>query len=69
MSKAYKLMYAPIQNLEVGFDQFETLCLKPSPAPLKALCRTVVRTYANYSQQKYKVNEFIETSTNTEIFD
>jgi len=35
-------------------DNFETLCLKVSPAPLKTLCRSAVRSYANYSQKNIK---------------
>jgi len=54
VNNSYKLMFAPLKNLEVGVDQFETLCLKASPASLKTLCRSAVRSYTNYSQQKIK---------------
>ncbi len=47
-------MFGPINRLEVGFDTYETLCLKASPAPLKTLCRGAVRSYVNYSQKNIK---------------
>ena len=36
-------LYAPIGNSEVALRDYEVLCLKPSPASLKVLCRLVVR--------------------------
>lgn len=50
--KSHKLLYSSYQDLEIGFDQFETLCLKVTPASLKILCRTALRYYLNYSQSK-----------------
>lgn len=54
VSKNYKLLFAPFKNLEIGFDHFETLCLKASPASLKTLCRSSCRKYLNYSQKNIK---------------
>ena len=54
VKKSYKLLFAPSRNMELGFDQFETLCLKASPASLKVLCRSVVRSTLNYSQKNIK---------------
>ena len=54
VKKSYKLLFAPSRNMELGFDQFETLCLKASPASLKVLCRSVVRSTLNYSQRNIK---------------
>ncbi len=50
----YYLMFVPLKNLEIGMDHFETLCLKASPASLKTLCRTAVRSYTSYSQKNIK---------------
>lgn len=60
INKTYKLMFIPLKSLEVGLDQFETLCLKVSPAPLKILCRTAVRSYVNYSQKNIKSINSVE---------
>lgn len=54
INKSYRLMFAPLESLELGFDQYETLCLKASPAGLKTLCRSAIRSYANYSQMNIK---------------
>lgn len=54
INKSYRLMFAPLKDLEIGFDQYETLCLKASPANLKTLCRSAIRSYANYSQINIK---------------
>ena len=54
INRSYKLLFAAHKNMELGFDQFETLCLKASPAPLKILCRSALRKYLNFSQQKIK---------------
>ena len=54
VNKNYKLLFAPFKNMELGFDQFETLCLKASPASLSILCRSAIRSYLNYSQKNIK---------------
>lgn len=54
VNKNYKLLFAPFKNLELGFDEFETLCLKASPATLSILCRSAIRSYVNYSQKNIK---------------
>ena len=54
VKQSYKLLFAPTKSMELGFDQFETLCLKASPASLKELCRQVVRSSLNYSQANIK---------------
>jgi hypothetical protein len=54
VNKAYRLLFAPYKNIELGFDNFEILCLKASPAPLKVLCRTAIRAHLDYSQKKIK---------------
>ena len=54
VNKNYKLLFAPFKNLEIGFDEFETLCLKASPASLSILCRSAIRSYVNYSQKNIK---------------
>ena len=54
VNKNYKLLFAPFKNLELGFDEFETLCLKASPASLSILCRSAIRSYLNYSQKNIK---------------
>jgi hypothetical protein len=54
VKKSYKLLFAPTKTMELGFDQFETLCLKASPASLQELCRSAIRSNLNYSQKKIK---------------
>ena len=45
----------PYRNLEVGLDQFETLCVKPSPVSLKTLCRSVVRSSLDFNQKSIQL--------------
>jgi hypothetical protein len=53
------LLLAPYKNIELGFDRYQVLCLKATPAPLKILCRSAIRTYLNYSQEKIKsINKY-----------
>ncbi len=47
-------MFSPFRGLEVGHDQFETLCLKASPASLQVLCRSAVRANLSYCQKSIK---------------
>jgi hypothetical protein len=54
INPTYKLLFTPCKDLEIGHDQFETLCLKASPASLKMLCRSAVRSSMNYSQKNIK---------------
>ena len=54
IDQAYRLMFAPFKNIEIGHDRFETLCLRASPASLKMLCRSAIRSYVNYSQKNIK---------------
>ena len=58
----HKLLYAPHNSLELAFSDYEALCLKPSPAPLKILARLRIRNILGNSNknissinQKYKV--------------
>ena len=58
----HKVLYAPHNNLELVFSDYETLCLKPAPASLKILARLKIRTMLNNSNksmslinQKHKV--------------
>lgn len=54
VNKTFKLLFAPFKNLEIGHDQYETLCLKASPGSLSILCRSALRSYLSYSQKKIK---------------
>lgn len=50
IGRSQRLLFVPYRGIEVGVDCFETLCLKASPASLKTLCRSVVRSNLNYCQ-------------------
>ncbi|CAF0781533.1 unnamed protein product [Brachionus calyciflorus] len=54
ISPTTKLLFSQYQDLEIGHFSYEILCLKPSPASLKALCKSSIRKYLNYSQKKIK---------------
>ena len=49
-------LFAPLndefRHLELRFRNFKILCLRPSPAPLKVLCRSVIRLLTNHSNEK-----------------
>ena len=53
--RGHACFYAPVNNLELGFDEFDILCLKPSPSPLKILTRSVIRRLLNHSN--IRINE------------
>lgn len=48
------LLMVPYENMEIGYSNFEVLCLKASPANLKILCRSAIRKYLDHSQKKIK---------------
>ena len=49
--RTHGCMYAPVNGLELAFNRYETLCLKPSPATLKDICRILLRQMAGYSNR------------------
>ena len=54
VSRSYKMLFAPHREMVLGFDEYETLCLKASPASLRVMCRTAVRKHLGYSQARIK---------------
>jgi hypothetical protein len=50
LSRSKRLLFIPFRNIEIGCDCFDTLCLKASPASLKTLCRSVIRSGVKHSQ-------------------
>jgi hypothetical protein len=47
----HKLLYVPHNSLELAFSEYEALCLKPSPAPLKILARLKIRNMLDNSNK------------------
>lgn len=56
---SHKCLYCAIGENEVAFNEYEILCLKPSPASLKVLCRMIIRDKIGYYVNKIK--EKLET--------
>ena len=48
----HKCLYAAHNSFELIFKTYEILCLKASPAPLKILCRSLIRLLADDSNEK-----------------
>lgn len=51
----HKCLYAPVNNIEVRFENYFTLVLKPSPASLKILCRIKIREMTKQSNENIKL--------------
>jgi hypothetical protein len=49
---SHACMYAPYDNLELSFKHYDVLCLRPSPASLKQLCRCTLRELFQHSNEK-----------------
>ncbi|CAF1091994.1 unnamed protein product [Brachionus calyciflorus] len=51
-------MLIPFKNYELNYKTYDILCLKPSPACLKNLCRLELRKLLGHSNEKIeKINE------------
>jgi hypothetical protein len=51
---SHKLLYIPYDDLELAYDCYDILCLKPSPNSLKILCRLEIRKLLECSSEKIK---------------
>lgn len=55
---SHSVMYVAFDNLELAYDTYDTLCLKPSPNKLKNLCRLELRKLLAHSNEKIeKINQ------------
>ena len=57
---SHQCLYAPIGENEVAYNDYEVLCLKPSPASLKVLSRMVIRDKISYFVQNNNIKEKLE---------
>ena len=48
----HKLLYVPHNGRELGYSEFEILCLKPTPSPLQILTRELIRNSIEKSNDK-----------------
>lgn len=54
----HSCLYAPLNDLELIFDDYEILCMRPTPNKLKIISRELVRKLAKYSNEKIElINE------------
>ncbi|RNA30369.1 hypothetical protein BpHYR1_047332, partial [Brachionus plicatilis] len=54
----HQVMYTPFDGLELAYDIYDILCLKPSPSRLRNLCRWELRSLLDHSNEKIeKINE------------
>lgn len=56
------LLFTFWKEIEIGHDQFEVLCLKPSPASLKTLCQLKIRQAIDHNQSRIKLLKNIPES-------
>ena len=61
----YHCLYAPFYDLELMFNEYEILCLKPTPNSLKITTKELVRSMANNSNENI---ELINTNSNGLIY-
>ena len=47
----HECLYVAHNGLELAFNEYDVLCMKPSPASLKILCRLRVRAMAHHSNR------------------
>jgi hypothetical protein len=52
--RTHKCLYVPLNNVELNYSKYDILCLKPSPSPLKILCRSLIRKLSKYSNEEIK---------------
>lgn len=56
--KSDNFLHVSIQNTEILQMEFYILCLKPSPASLKSLCRSTIRNFTSHSNVSIKKLKF-----------
>lgn len=53
----HKCLYVGFNNMELSFQRYDVLCLRPTPAPLSILTRIVLRQLCQHSNEKIeKIN-------------
>lgn len=52
---SHRVLYVPFNKLELAFKCYDILCLKPSPSPLRILCRTRIRKLLDNSSKKIRL--------------
>ncbi len=49
---SHECLYVAFNNLELKTNHYEVFCMKPSPADLKTLCRSLIRNLSGRSNEK-----------------
>jgi len=52
---SHECLYAPFNNHELAYREYEILCLKPTPTSLKILNRELIRRLTNYSNENIEL--------------
>lgn len=55
---SHQCLYIGFNNIEVKFDEYDVLCLRPTPAPLSILARCYIRELLAHSNEHIeRINE------------
>ena len=58
MHVSHQCLYIGFNNIEIKFDEYDVLCLRPTPAPLSILARCYIRELLAHSNERVeRINE------------